>query len=241
MDMADDGRTRLGLISGGGGAVETLEDGVHLDHNVVELERIKKECDGMINTLKALDAEEKRLRQGNQILAQHAVIMGCSGGFDAGARKGAGRKRPAPSTAVDNKSVAKRAAVPPKNTLATTQGTGASKNNSFDKGTAQPDVKRKCEQILSKLNQHGIFTNVTHPARIAEGFVDLTIHMRVIQKKIESNTYASSFELFKRDLRQMFESSLQASKEGCQFHDVIKELKKSYESALANVSREFKV
>jgi len=83
--------------------------------------------------------------------------------------------------------------------------------------------------------RHGIFTNLTHPARIAEGFVDLTIHMRVIQKKIESNAFASSFDLFKADVRQMFDSCLQGRNEGGLFHDVIKDLKKSYEFALANM------
>lgn len=87
--------------------------------------------------------------------------------------------------------------------------------------------------------RHGIFNDISHPARIAEGFVDLTIHLRVIQKKIESNTF-TSFDQFKSDVRQMFDSCLKGSgsSEGEKFHDVIKEMKKTYEFALANVDKE---
>ena len=65
----------------------------------------------------------------------------------------------------------------------------------------------------------------------------MTIHLRVIQKKIESNTF-TSFDLFKSDVRQMFDSCLKGSSEGDKFHDVIKEMKKTYEFALANVDKE---
>ena len=80
LNMAADGTSSILMTSGGdGSAVETKEN--------TELERIKKECTGMITTLKALHDEEKRLREGNQILAQQAVIMGCTAGLDAAARR----------------------------------------------------------------------------------------------------------------------------------------------------------
>ena len=74
--MATDGPSSAIMSSGGGSAVEPKEETHHLD-NHVELERLKKECSGMINTLKALHDEEQRLREGNHILAQQAVIMVC--------------------------------------------------------------------------------------------------------------------------------------------------------------------
>eukprot|EP00984_Skeletonema_dohrnii_P001948 scaffold657_cov72-Skeletonema_dohrnii-CCMP3373.AAC.1 len=246
--MATDGARSVIMPSGGVSAVESKVETHHLDQNV-ELERLKQECSEMIYTLKALHDEEKRLREGNHILAQQAVIMGCTAGFDAGARRGAGRKRPA--SASSNNSAAKKAAVskpsnnttstPPPGPVVNAQGAGASPSKapiSVKVGAAasnQPNLRAKCEHILQVIYRHGIFTNLTHPARIAEGFVDLTIHMRVIQKKIESNAFASSFDLFKADVRQMFDSCLQGGTEGGLFHDVIKDLKKSYEFALANI------
>jgi hypothetical protein len=249
--MATDGPSSVIMSSGGGSAVEPKEETRHLD-NHVELERLKKECSGMINTLKALHDEEQRLREGNHILAQQAVLMGCTAGFDTGAKRGAGRgrvtKRPAPSSASPNESATKKAAVakPSNNTTATkpspspiviAQGTPSPPktplNINIKKGPT--NIKEKCEQVLQIINRHGIFTNLTHPARVAEGFVDLTIHMRVIQKKIESNAFASSFDLFKADVHQMFASCLRGSKDGGLFHEVMNELKKSYEFALANI------
>jgi len=246
--MATDGTSSVIMPGGSGSAVESKVETHQLDQNI-ELERLKQECSEMINTLKALHDEEKRLREGNHILAQQAVIMGCTAGFDAGARRGAGRKRPA--SASSNNAAAKKAAVskpsnnaaptPPPGPVVNAQGAGTSPSKapiSVKVGAASnpPNLRAKCEHILQVIYRHGIFTNLTHPARIAEGFVDLTIHMRVIQKKIESNAFASSFDLFKADVRQMFDSCLQGiSNEGGLFHDVIKDLKKSYEFALANI------
>lgn len=243
--MATDGASSIVMSSGGDSAVEAKEGTTHLEQHV-ELERLKKECSGMINTLKALHDEEQRLREGNHILAQQAVIMGCTAGFDSGARRGAGRKRPA--SASSNNSAAKKAAVAKTSsnnaTAPTTPGPDAVVPSSSKTPISAnvgavpkdpPNTKEKCERILKVIYRHGIFTNLTHPARIAEGFVDLTIHMRVIQKKIESNAFASSFDLFKADVRQMFDSCLQGCKDGSMFHDVIKELKKSYEFTLANI------
>lgn len=219
-----------------------------------ELERIKEECSGMINTLKALHDEEKRLREGNQILAQQAVIMGCTAGFDTGARRGAGRKRPASTssaatatTSNNNTSAAKKAKPTKNKTIIPPPGFGGSTSPStttpvsVKMGAAstqnQPNIRDKCDQVIKVLLSHGIFTNLTHPARFAEGFVDLTIHMRVIQKKIESNAFTSSFDLFKADVRQMFDSCLQGSDGGSLlFRDVMKDLKKSYEFTLANIN-----
>ncbi len=239
--MATDGASSVMISSGGGNAVEAKEETAHLEQHV-ELERLKKECSGMINTLKALHDEEQRLREGNHILAQQAVIMGCTAGFDSGARRGTGRKRPA--SASSNNSAAKKVAVAKtsNNTTALTKPppdatvTSTSKTPSISANVGTPrNTKEKCEHILKVIYRHGIFTNLTHPARIAEGFVDLTIHMRVIQKKIESNAFASSFDLFKADVRQMFDSCLKGSKDGSMFHEVIKELKKAYEFTLANI------
>src|SRR5210317_1723809 len=95
-----------------GGTVEAAATAAPIvKHNGVkeELERIKEECSGMINTLKALHDEEKRLKQGNQILAQHAVMMGCTAGFDTGAKRGAGRKRPASAAAASSSTSASTA------------------------------------------------------------------------------------------------------------------------------------
>ena len=226
----------------------------------VELDRLKKECAEMINTLKALDQEEKRLREGNHVLAQQAVIMGCTGCFDSGARRSAGRKRPAPSSAARKKektAAAKSSSSSSKTTATSTTTTPspapapAVKKQESRKPPPKPAVttktrvdiittnqpsqsRRKCEHIIKVINRHGIFTNPIHPARIAEGFVDLTIHMRVIQRKIQSNSYAGSFELFKSDIRQMFDSCAQGSNERCPFYGVITELKKMYEFELAN-------
>ena len=250
--MATDGPSSVIMSSGGGSAVEPKEETHHLDNHDVELERLKKECSGMINTLKALHDEEQRLREGNHILAQQAVLMGCTAGFDTGAKRGAGRgrvtKRPAPSSASPNESATKKAAVakpsnnntaikPSPSPVVIAQGTPSPPktplNINIKKGPT--NIKDKCERIIQIINRHGIFTNLTHPARVAEGFVDLTIHMRVIQKKIESNAFASSFDLFKADVHQMFASCLQGSKDGGLFHEVMNELKKSYEFALANI------
>ena len=247
--MATDGVSSVIMSSGGGSAAEPKEETLHLDHHV-ELERLKKECSGMINTLKALHDEEQRLREGNYILAQQAVLMGCTAGLDSGARRGAGRGRvKRPASASSNDSAAKKAAVakPSNNNNTKTQASPGPAVNvqgipSPSKAplsvtvTKDPQsIKEKCEQILKVIYRHGIFTNLTHPARIAEGFVDLTIHMRVIQKKIDSNAFATSFDLFKVDVRNMFDTCLQGSKDGGLFHEVIKELKKSYEFALANI------
>ena len=251
LNMAADGTSSILMTSGGdGSAVETKEN--------TELERIKKECTGMINTLKALHDEEKRLREGNQILAQQAVIMGCTAGLDAAARRGVGRKRLATSSATSiaasNNSAAKRVVAvmkPTNNTVLSPPGFAVKaqgggnvlpskipvivKLGGATTTRDKPNVREKCEQILKVIGSHGIFTNLTHPARVAEGFVDLTIHMRVIQKKIETNAFTSSFDLFKADVRQMFDSSLRGNKEGSQFYDVIKELRKTYEFTLANI------
>ncbi len=241
-NMAD-GTSLVLMSSGAAAAVETKD----------ELERIKEECSGMINTLKALHDEEKRLREGNQILAQQAVLMGCTAGFDAGARRGAGRKRPASGSSAtaasnNNPSAAKKAKTTKKNTTSppvNVQGGGTLPSKtpiSVKMATAatknQPNGREKCDQVIKVLLSHGIFTNLTHPARVAEGFVDLTIHMRVIQKKIESNAFASSFDLFKADVRQLFDSCLQGSQGGSQFHEVVKDLKKSYEFTLANINQD---
>ena len=249
--MATDGPSSEIMSSGGGSAVEPKEETHNLDNQVVELERLKKECSGMINTLKALHDDEQRLREGNHILAQQAVLMGCTAGLDTGAKRGAGRgrvtKRPAPSSASPNESATKKAAVAkPSNNITATkpspspvviaQGTPSPPKTPLNINIKKnPTNKDKCEQILQTINRHGIFTNLTHPARVAEGFVDLTIHMRVIQKKIESNAFASSFDLFKTDVRLMLDSCLQGSKDGGLFHEVMNELKKSYEFALANI------
>lgn len=255
--MATDGTSSVILSSGGGSAVEAKEEATHHDqHDVVELERLKKECSSMINKLKALHNEEERLREGNHILAQQAVIMGCTAGFDSGARRGAGRKRPAsaPPNIAKKKAavVAKSSATatapttpgpevivsPPSKNLANDVQTMIKRTVSAKVGAVTkdpPSTKEKCEHILKVIYRHGIFTNLTHPARIAEGFVDLTIHMRVIQKKIESNAFASSFDLFKADVRQMFDSCLQGSKDNSMFQEVIQDLKKAYEFTLANM------
>ena len=247
--MATDGASSVIMSSGGDSAVEPKEETLHLDHHV-ELERLKKECSGMINTLKALHDEEQRLREGNHILAQQAVLMGCTAGLDSGARRGAGRGRvKRPASASSNDSAAKKAAVTKptnsNNNTTTQTSPGPVVNTQVNPSTSKAPlgvtvtkdpqiIKEKCQKILNVIYRHGIFTNLTHPARIAEGFVDLTIHMRVIQKKIESNAFATSFDLFKVDVRQMFDSCLQG-KDGGLFHMVIKELKKSYEFALANI------
>lgn len=250
--MATDGASSVAMSSGGASTVEAKDEPTHLEQHV-ELERLKKECSGMINTLKALHDEEQRLREGNHILAQQAVIMGCAAGFDSGARRGAGRKRPTPASTASSNNYSvktKKAAVEKKlknNATAapTIPGPDATMPSpsktpmSANVGAVTkdpPSTKEKCQHILQVIYRHGIFTNLTHPARIAEGFVDLTIHMRVIQKKIESNAFASSFDLFKADVRQMFDSCLHGSTDGM-FQEVIKELKKAYEFTLANMDK----
>eukprot|EP00579_Thalassiosira_antarctica_P026597 CAMPEP_0202014614 /NCGR_PEP_ID=MMETSP0905-20130828/29627_1 /ASSEMBLY_ACC=CAM_ASM_000554 /TAXON_ID=420261 /ORGANISM="Thalassiosira antarctica, Strain CCMP982" /LENGTH=63 /DNA_ID=CAMNT_0048574565 /DNA_START=64 /DNA_END=251 /DNA_ORIENTATION=+ len=47
-----------------------------------ELERIQRECASMVKTLKSLHEEERQLREANHILAQRAVLMGCTAGLD---------------------------------------------------------------------------------------------------------------------------------------------------------------
>ena len=145
-----------------GSTVETATAApvVKRDDAKQELERIKEECKGMINTLKALHDEEMRLKQGNQILAQHAVMMGCTAGFDSGAKRGAGRKRPAvavasassttstTTAAINNSSTKKKKAAP----QATTPSKGTppvSKIINLKVGAPVSKVKVKCEKVLS--------------------------------------------------------------------------------------------
>lgn len=139
---------------GSGGNVETATAAPAVKHNDVkeELERIKEECSGMINTLKALHDEEKRLKQGNQILAQHAVMMGCTAGFDTGAKRGAGRKRPASAAAASSSTSTTTAT---KKTKAAPQATTPSKGAPVSKiinlkvGAPVSKLKSKCEKVLS--------------------------------------------------------------------------------------------
>lgn len=149
---------------GSGGNVETATAAPVVKHDDVkeELERIKIECSGMINTLKALHDEEKRLKQGNQILAQHAVMMGCTAGFDSGAKRGAGRKRPAvavasassttstTTAAINNtSSTKKKKAVAPQATTPSKGTPPVSKIINLKVGTPVSKVKVKCEKVLS--------------------------------------------------------------------------------------------
>ncbi len=148
---------------GSGGNVDTATAAAPVvKHDGVkqELERIKEECSGMINTLKALHDEEKRLKQGNQILAQHAVMMGCTAGFDTGAKRGAGRKRPASAAAASSSTSTTTAAninnLSTKKTKAAPQATTPSKGTppvskiiNLKVGAPVSKVKVKCEKVLS--------------------------------------------------------------------------------------------
>lgn len=69
-----------------------------------ELERIQRECASMVKTLKSLHEEERQLREANHILAQRAVLMGCTAGLDGGTRRGARRKAAAKKAATTSKS-----------------------------------------------------------------------------------------------------------------------------------------
>lgn len=142
---------------GSGGIVEAATAAVPaVKHNDVneELERIKEECSGMINTLKALHDEENRLKQGNQILAQHAVMMGCTAGFDTGAKRGAGRKRPASAAAASSSTLTttatKKTKAAPQATTPSKAGTPpVSKIINLKVGAPVSKVKAKCEKVLS--------------------------------------------------------------------------------------------
>ena len=145
----------MASIIGSGGTVEAATAAAPaVKHNDVneELERIKEECSGMINTLNALHDEEKRLKQGNQILAQHAVMMGCTAGFDTGAKRGAGRKRPASAAAASSSTstttaTKKTKAAPQVNTPS--KGAPVSKIINLKVGAPVSKVKAKCEKVLS--------------------------------------------------------------------------------------------
>mmetsp|Transcript_38146 Transcript_38146/g.80286 ORF Transcript_38146/g.80286 Transcript_38146/m.80286 type:complete len:121 (-) Transcript_38146:120-482(-) len=67
-----------------------------------ELQRIQNECASMVQTLQSLHEEERQLREANQLLAQRAVLMGCTGGLDGGTRRGARRKAAAKKQANNN-------------------------------------------------------------------------------------------------------------------------------------------
>ena len=67
--------------------------------NPSELERIQRECASMVQNLKTLHEEERQLREANHILAQRAVLMGCTAGLDGGTRRGARRKAAAKKAA----------------------------------------------------------------------------------------------------------------------------------------------
>mmetsp|Transcript_1088 Transcript_1088/g.1947 ORF Transcript_1088/g.1947 Transcript_1088/m.1947 type:complete len:108 (+) Transcript_1088:146-469(+) len=69
-----------------------------------ELERIQRECASMVKSLKSLHEEERQLREANHILAQRAVLMGCTAGLDGGTRRGARRKAAAKKAANNNSS-----------------------------------------------------------------------------------------------------------------------------------------
>ena len=69
------------------------------NNNSVELEKIKKECASMINTLKELHEEERQLREANTNLSQRALLMGCTAGLDGGTRRDARRKAAAKKAA----------------------------------------------------------------------------------------------------------------------------------------------
>lgn len=151
-------------MEGSGGNIETATAAAPVaKHDDVkqELERIKEECSGMINTLEALHDEEKRLKQGNQILAQHAVMMGCTAGFDTGAKRGAGRKRPASAAAASSSTSATTAAninnTSTKKTKAAPQATTPSKGTpppvskiiNLKVGAPVSKVKANCEKVIS--------------------------------------------------------------------------------------------
>jgi hypothetical protein len=148
----------MASIIGSGGNVETATAAPDVKQ---ELERIKEECSGMINTLKALHDEEKRLKQGNQILAQHAVMMGCTAGFDTGAKRGAGRKRPASAAAassstsattaanINNSSSIKKMKAAPQATTPSKGTPPVSKIINLKVGAPVSKVKAKCEKVLS--------------------------------------------------------------------------------------------
>jgi len=69
------------------------------NNNSVELEKIKKECSSMINTLQELHEEERELREANTNLSQRALLMGCTAGLDGGTRREAKRKAAAKKAA----------------------------------------------------------------------------------------------------------------------------------------------
>mmetsp|Transcript_52392 Transcript_52392/g.111324 ORF Transcript_52392/g.111324 Transcript_52392/m.111324 type:complete len:98 (-) Transcript_52392:323-616(-) len=71
--------------------------------SALELERIQRECASMVKTLKSLHEEESQLREANRILAQRAVLMGCTAGLDGGTRRGARRKAAAKKAANSSK------------------------------------------------------------------------------------------------------------------------------------------
>lgn len=59
---------------------------------LTELQHIQSECTSMTTTLKQLHDQEIKLRLANELLAQQAILMGCTGGLDGGTKRA--RKKP---------------------------------------------------------------------------------------------------------------------------------------------------